>query len=384
MVYEPVFKKLPFYRNLTSIINTTLIDFPQRRSKHLNREFYFSVPEEFQERFSNTTDTAYQKTEIQLRFCRRLSNLKSCHEIDDYIPPELEVFMNGSLPDLPPFIDSEQKLRKPWPIHITDFCTLRQNKITMSWFSSQNDNYEYFFTILFVEHVSHEDIVKSIDTSLESNSKNLVIKNLSGINDKKFSTNSDLCVTSLTVSLLCPLSMQRINVPTRSIYCTHVQCFDVFNYLQINEFKPNWKCPVCRDKAPFETLFIDGMFKKILKEKTVANEIVFAADGSWEISPSDSFKFANDSPVKKDVPQNSILNRPIPNRSSPCTQKRHRHSNSRKTHSKSLVSTPKSESRTKKKFAISTPCIFDAIKKIECRNKSIDVIDLTLDSSGEF
>lgn len=380
MVYEPVFKKLPFYRNLTSIINTTLIDFPQRRSKHLNREFYFSVPEEFQECFSNTTDIAYQKTEIQIRFCRRLSNLKSCHEIDDYIPPELEVFINGSLPDLPPFIDSEQKLRKPWPIHITDFCTtLHQNKITMSWFSSQNDNYEYFFTIQLVEHVSHEDIVKSIDTSLESNSKNLVIKNLSGIN-KKLSTNADLFVTSLTVSLLCPLSMQRINVPTRSIYCTHVQCFDVFNYLQINEFKPNWKCPVCRDKAPFETLFIDELFKKILKEKTVANEIVFAADGSWKISPSDSFKFANNSPVKKDVSQNSILNR-----SSPCTQKRYRRSNSRRSASKSRVSTPKnSDFRTKQKFAISTPCIFDAIKKIECRNKSIDVIDLTLDSSGEF
>ena len=392
MVYEPVFKKLPFYRLLTSVINTTLLSHPQRHSDYLIRKFTFSVPEEFQEFFYNTEKSnTYSNFEIQLRFCRRLSNLKSCHEIDDYIPPELEVSLNGGVPDLPPFTDSQNKTRLAFPIKLTDDCLIsHQNQISISWFSSQSDNYEYFFTIHLVERISYEEIVKSMRISLETDSKDLIIKSLGGVNNTKL-LDSDLTVTSLTVSLLCPLTMLRINVPVRSVYCTHVQCFDIFNYLQINEFKPTWKCPICADKAPFNTLMIDSMFKKILREN-VSNEIVFAADGSWRVSTSDPLWFATDIKVENDMGQQtsqskkSFLNR----RSTSigpgsCTQKRQRLRSKSRTPSKPRkASTPQSTRRRKQKLSISTNCISDIIKEIKYQNQTPDVIDLTLDSSSEF
>lgn len=50
----------------------------------------------------------------------------------------------------------------------------------------------------------------------------------------------------------------RLTVPCRAITCTHLQCFDAALYLQMNEKKPTWTCPVCDKKAPYDTLIIDG------------------------------------------------------------------------------------------------------------------------------
>jgi E3 SUMO-protein ligase PIAS1 len=43
---------------------------------------------------------------------------------------------------------------------------------------------------------------------------------------------------SLTLSLVCPTSKTLIETPVRGRNCKHLQCFDLRNYLRINE-------PVC-------------------------------------------------------------------------------------------------------------------------------------------
>lgn len=49
----------------------------------------------------------------------------------------------------------------------------------------------------------------------------------------------------------------------------------------MNEKKPTWVCPVCDKKAPYEHLIIDGLFMEILKYCTDCDEIQFKEDGSW-------------------------------------------------------------------------------------------------------
>ena len=49
-----------------------------------------------------------------------------------------------------------------------------------------------------------------------------------------------------------------MTIPARASTCTHLQCFDAPMYLQMNEKKPTWICPVCDKPAEFEKLFIDG------------------------------------------------------------------------------------------------------------------------------
>lgn len=50
----------------------------------------------------------------------------------------------------------------------------------------------------------------------------------------------------------------RLTVPCRAVTCSHLQCFDAALYLQMNEKKPTWICPVCDKKATYESLIIDG------------------------------------------------------------------------------------------------------------------------------
>jgi len=69
---------------------------------------------------------------------------------------------------------------------------------------------------------------------------------------------SEIAATSLRVSLLCPLGKMRMTHPCRSTSCTHLQCFDAGIYLQMNEKKARWVCPVCDKPAPLSDLVIDG------------------------------------------------------------------------------------------------------------------------------
>ena len=66
--------------------------------------------------------------------------------------------------------------------------------------------------------------------------------------------------------------------------CMHLQCFDASLYLQMNERKPTWNCPVCDRAALYENLVIDGYFQDVIASsnlKSDDNEIQLQKDGSW-------------------------------------------------------------------------------------------------------
>uniref|UniRef100_A0A3Q3W2P5 SP-RING-type domain-containing protein n=1 Tax=Mola mola TaxID=94237 RepID=A0A3Q3W2P5_MOLML len=92
---------------------------------------------------------------------------------------------------------------------------------------------------------------------------------------------SEIATTSLRVSLMCPLGKMRLTVPCRAVTCSHLQCFDAALYLQMNEKKPTWICPVCDKKAAYESLIIDGLFLEILNDCSDVDEIKFQEDGTW-------------------------------------------------------------------------------------------------------
>lgn len=94
----------------------------------------------------------------------------------------------------------------------------------------------------------------------------------------------DVAPTMLKVSLMCPLGKMRMTTPCRARTCNHFQCFDASLYLQMNERKPTWVCPVCDKPAVFDNLVIDGYFQDVLASNILAsdiNEIQLHDDGSW-------------------------------------------------------------------------------------------------------
>ncbi|CAD8101739.1 unnamed protein product [Paramecium sonneborni] len=68
-----------------------------------------------------------------------------------------------------------------------------------------------------------------------------------------------------TISLLCCLSSTFMNTPVRGIYCNHIQCFSLENYLLMLELSNprKWRCPIC--KAKLFKLQIDALQYTILQ-----------------------------------------------------------------------------------------------------------------------
>jgi hypothetical protein len=79
-----------------------------------------------------------------------------------------------------------------------------------------------------------------------------------------------------------------MTAPCRPSTCDHLQCFDAHLFIQMNERRPTWRCPVCDGAALFDTLVVDGYFLDVISSAELAedeNEIILATDGSWRPVP---------------------------------------------------------------------------------------------------
>ena len=104
--------------------------------------------------------------------------------------------------------------------------------------------------------------------------------------------NSEIAVDSIQVSLRCPLSKTRIEIPCRPSLCDHLQCFDLATYISMNKQSGKWKCPVCEKKAlpqpSARHLFVDVYFLDVLNDPRTQSEeaIQVEKDGSWRLVES--------------------------------------------------------------------------------------------------
>nr|VZI47310.1 unnamed protein product [Spirometra erinaceieuropaei] len=100
----------------------------------------------------------------------------------------------------------------------------------------------------------------------------------------KLTSEDDLqCDEWIPVSLLCPLTLTRIEIPVRSVNCDHLQCFDLSSYLTINKKRPRWSCPVCSSPAPFRDLRRDDFFVQLMADPSLkdAEMVHVDATGHW-------------------------------------------------------------------------------------------------------
>ncbi|TVY45204.1 E3 SUMO-protein ligase, partial [Lachnellula occidentalis] len=96
---------------------------------------------------------------------------------------------------------------------------------------------------------------------------------------------ADIVATASVLSLKCPLSTLKIDLPCRSVSCRHNQCFDATSYLQLQEQGPTWLCPICNNSAPFDTLAVDEYVKSILKSTSRSvDQVTIQPDGKWELN----------------------------------------------------------------------------------------------------
>ncbi|KAJ0255185.1 E4 SUMO-protein ligase PIAL2 [Hirschfeldia incana] len=122
---------------------------------------------------------------------------------------------------------------------------------------------------------------------------------------------SDIIEGPSRVSLRCPISRSRIKLPVKGQLCKHHQCFDFWNYVNINMRNPSWRCPHCNQPVSYPEIRLDQNMVKILKDAgRNASDVIIHAGGTWKVSVENN---GNEEPVRDAIihdleDPNSLLN----------------------------------------------------------------------------
>ncbi|KAL1204650.1 E4 SUMO-protein ligase PIAL1 [Cardamine amara subsp. amara] len=104
----------------------------------------------------------------------------------------------------------------------------------------------------------------------------------SGVIDSN--SDGDIVEGASRISLSCPISRSRIKLPVKGHVCKHLQCFDYWNYVNINTRIPSWRCPHCNQSVCYTDIRVDQNMIKILESVGhTAKYVVISADGSWMV-----------------------------------------------------------------------------------------------------
>lgn len=280
------FKKLPFYDTHAELLQPTSL-LGQSSTRFQEVQFQFSLtPQQATDIASNRDIRMGSKLDylfqVQLRFCP----LDTTAEQGDEFPPSICVQVNGKMCPLPNPIPTNkpnvEPKRPPRPINITPLCKLSPttfNTINVKWACDFGKG--WVVGIWMVEKLSHTQLIDRLQkkgTRAPEYTRGLIKQQL---NDD----DADIATDHLKVTVSCPLGKMRMSYPCRPSTCAHLQCFDAALFLQMNERKPTWQCPVCDRSAIFDTLLVDGYFLEVIKSKELPedeNDIILKQDGGWE------------------------------------------------------------------------------------------------------
>ncbi|KAK9455765.1 PINIT domain-containing protein [Dipodascopsis uninucleata] len=164
------------------------------------------------------------------------------------------------------------------PADITDYTVKDANIRNAVEVTYAFTNYRYTVVLYFARRKTVQQLVTRI-TSGRRLAKETVIAQIT----KSNSEDDDIVATSTIMSLKCPLSFSRIQIPIRSIRCSHVQCFDATSYIQLQEQAETWQCPICNIFAPLEDIAIDSYVDDILKNTSKdADSVEIDPTGIWK------------------------------------------------------------------------------------------------------
>ncbi|XP_020282300.1 E3 SUMO-protein ligase PIAS3 isoform X2 [Pseudomyrmex gracilis] len=280
-------KKLPFFDLLGELLKPSSL-MPQGTMRLQENSFTFHLtPQQATDigtsRDCRTGSKMDYIVQVQMRFCLQET---SCEQ-EDHFPPNIAVKVNGKLCPLPNPIPtnkpSVEPKRPPRPINISPLVKLSPtvgNEIRVTW--SADYGRRYAIAVYLVRKLSSAELLNRL--------KNRGVRHSDytrGLIKEKLNEDADseIATTSLRVSLACPLGKMRMSTPCRASTCSHLQCFDASLFLQMNERKPTWNCPVCDKPALYDNLVIDGYFQEVLNSNKLlpdVNEIQLLQDGSWE------------------------------------------------------------------------------------------------------
>ncbi|KAL0777702.1 hypothetical protein CaCOL14_005355 [Colletotrichum acutatum] len=206
------------------------------------------------------------------------------------------------------------------PVELTPYIQAGTNSITVSISpmpAAQKPNMMYFMAVEVVETLSHDNIVNMVlsQGTISADTTKQVIR--SRLEPASSNGDDELVVvgSDLSIDLADPFSATIFKIPARGVGCTHMECFDLINWLQTRPVKPRctahgagdacrvcnrgtearpepslvdkWKCPLCDGDARPYSLRVDKFMEDVRKSleaegKLHTKTIYVRADGMWK------------------------------------------------------------------------------------------------------
>lgn len=296
-------KKLPFYKIEETLLKPCSLQ-PNGNGRFQEQNFTFYLTPGQSSDISNSSYRSEQgKPEYRKQIQMRFSLLETSCEQEDNFPSSICVKVNGKLCPLPNPIPTNkpgaEPKRPPRPINITPLCKLSSttaNYINVSW--AVEVGRAHTVSVYQVDNLTYKDLLDQ----LKAKGQRQPDYTRALIKEKLADQDQEIATTSCKVTLACPLGKMRMNAPCRASTCDHLQCFDAQLYLQMNEKKPKWVCPVCNKPALVENLLVDGFFLELIRSPRLPSdehEIVLHNDGTWDPLPPKKDDYAQ---VAKSAP----------------------------------------------------------------------------------
>lgn len=184
---------------------------------------------------------------------------------------------------------------KDLPLDITDHLREGNNELSFHFIRNPAERKDalYALGIEAMDTTGPDQVEELIQQMPAADSRARIQKRMSpSTGDDELSIVSE----TLDVDLIDPFTTLIVTVPTRSVICRHVECFDLPSFLLTCVLKPGrgpaestWKCPICGEDARPQCLIIDGFLATIRAEIQYKNLVHSAtgirikSDGTWEI-----------------------------------------------------------------------------------------------------
>uniref|UniRef100_A0A672PTJ9 Zinc finger MIZ-type containing 1 n=1 Tax=Sinocyclocheilus grahami TaxID=75366 RepID=A0A672PTJ9_SINGR len=167
------------------------------------------------------------------------------------------------------------------PLHLKHVCQPGRNTIQITVTACCCS---HLFVLLLVHRPSVRSVLQGLLRKRLLTAEHCITKVKRSFSSVAVSVGDDgVEQTAIRISLKCPITFRRIQLPARGHDCKHMQCFDLESYLELNCERGSWRCPVCNKAALLEGLEVDQYMWGILNalQNSEFEEVTIDPSCSW-------------------------------------------------------------------------------------------------------
>ncbi|XP_016660875.1 E3 SUMO-protein ligase PIAS1-like [Acyrthosiphon pisum] len=272
------FEHLPFFKTIQTLLKPV---YCQNKIDTASLTGIIYLTENIRRAILSSWNAARQEFKIQVIL--RLVQVGANENDTERLPYNIVVFVNDDECKLPPLNYPTIMGIAPWrrniPIDITRQVNLKncgKNILKITW---AKEKYKFMAGVFVAHRLTWNDLLEELKKRpkrASDKTKELIKKSM--VND------ADMGVESIIATVMDPLTKLRMKLPARGVDCIHLQCFDAIQFLQMNEQKAKWKCPLCNKKMKFENIEVDEFFLNIVLSPVLSEEcenVLLLKDGTW-------------------------------------------------------------------------------------------------------